>query len=301
MNSKHEKTFAGMKMNWRKNALIRKSAKYMMCLPRAVERLKASKSDYEHNPPVIINSFPKSGTHLLLQIAQAFPGVHDWGNFAASLGSSFFYHKVNESTLCGKLRRLAPGELCGGHIFYSEQMRKTTEQTNAVHLFIYRDPRDVAVSEAYYLTNMNKWHRLSKYFRNLPDMQSRIMFAIAGGREADFSYYYPDIKKRFADYQNWLSDGNTLAVRYEDLISERRPEVVREIVKFYLKKSNADVDQDYCVRSALDNINPNKSHTYRKGKKGGWRNEFTDEHKKAFKEIAGDLLIGLKYEKDSDW
>ena len=50
-----------------------------------------------------------------------------------------------------------------------------------------------------------------------------------------------------------------------------------------------------------ESINPKKSPTFRSGKTGEWKKYFTDEHKKIFKDIAGDLLIKLGYEKDNDW
>ncbi|HAT66576.1 MAG TPA: hypothetical protein DCS66_18610, partial [Flavobacteriaceae bacterium] len=43
-----------------------------------------------------------------------------------------------------------------------------------------------------------------------------------------------------------------------------------------------------------------KSH-YRKGTSGDWKNYFTEEHKKHFKERYGDLLIQLGYEANNDW
>ena len=51
-------------------------------------------------------------------------------------------------------------------------------------------------------------------------------------------------------------------------------------------------------------MNPMESHTFvkgGKGKKGGWKNFFQEEHKQAFKKIAGDLLIELGYETDLNW
>jgi hypothetical protein len=48
-------------------------------------------------------------------------------------------------------------------------------------------------------------------------------------------------------------------------------------------------------------IQPKKSHTFRTGKTGGWREFFTAEHKKLFKDVAGDLVVRLGYEKTSDW
>jgi hypothetical protein len=51
----------------------------------------------------------------------------------------------------------------------------------------------------------------------------------------------------------------------------------------------------------IEAIQPGKSRTFRSGKTGGWREHFTDEHKQLFKDVAGDLLIKLGYEKNNNW
>jgi hypothetical protein len=51
----------------------------------------------------------------------------------------------------------------------------------------------------------------------------------------------------------------------------------------------------------IDAIQPKKSHTFRSGRTGGWVNHFSEEHKKLFKEITGDLLVRLGYEENNDW
>ena len=48
-------------------------------------------------------------------------------------------------------------------------------------------------------------------------------------------------------------------------------------------------------------INPHKSPTFRSGKTGEWKKHFTEEHKKLFKEVAGDLLVRLGYEENNGW
>ena len=40
---------------------------------------------------------------------------------------------------------------------------------------------------------------------------------------------------------------------------------------------------------------------YRKGVAGDWKNHFTAQHRRAFKERYNDLLVELGYEKSSDW
>jgi hypothetical protein len=51
----------------------------------------------------------------------------------------------------------------------------------------------------------------------------------------------------------------------------------------------------------VETIQPKKSKTFRAGKTGEWKRYFKDEHKSLFKEVAGDLLVRLGYEKSNDW
>jgi hypothetical protein len=48
-------------------------------------------------------------------------------------------------------------------------------------------------------------------------------------------------------------------------------------------------------------MQPAKSHTYRKGATGGWRQSFTEQHKAEFKNVAGELLVKLGCEDDQNW
>lgn len=41
--------------------------------------------------------------------------------------------------------------------------------------------------------------------------------------------------------------------------------------------------------------------TFRKGQIGSWKTHFTDEHKRIFKAISGDLLTETGYESDANW
>jgi hypothetical protein len=41
--------------------------------------------------------------------------------------------------------------------------------------------------------------------------------------------------------------------------------------------------------------------TFRKGQIGGWREEFSEEHERAVKEVSGSLLVELGYEAGPDW
>ena len=41
--------------------------------------------------------------------------------------------------------------------------------------------------------------------------------------------------------------------------------------------------------------------TFRAGKTGSWKTYFIDDHKKLFKDVAGDLVVKLGCEKDNNW
>ncbi|WP_446348093.1 sulfotransferase domain-containing protein [Coleofasciculus sp. F4-SAH-05] len=49
------------------------------------------------------------------------------------------------------------------------------------------------------------------------------------------------------------------------------------------------------------NVFYKKSRTFRKGTIGDWRNHFTNEHKQAFKDVCGDILIKMGYADGYDW
>ncbi len=68
-----------------------------------------------------------------------------------------------------------------------------------------------------------------------------------------------------------------------------------------LTRSPLPATRQLILDSLETSINPKKSPTFRSGKTGEWKKYFTDEHKKIFKEVAGDLLVKLGYEKDNAW
>ena len=112
---------------------------------------------------------------------------------------------------------------------------------------------------------------------------------------------YPNIKDRFLKYKGWLKSKNVLPIKYEDLISQQKIYYIRKLADFYFSKRREDIDKEATVKCMIENIKPEKSHTFREGGSKKWKRYFTDEHKKVFKDIAGDLLIELGYEKDYNW
>jgi hypothetical protein len=270
-----------------RNGLVRKGSAVLLSIPKWAHGFTATSERLASLPPVIANSFPKSGTHLLLQLIEGLPDRVNYGAFLASMTSSFQFRERSLESTRRYIRRFVPGEIVRGHLFFHELYAKQLRERNAVHYFIYRDPRSVVLSEAHYLREMNRWHRLHPYFRRL-SIDDAIMLSITG--------FDPPIP-----YAGWLADENCFAVRYEDLISDQQAALIREMSTFYAKRLNTPFDVDLCVNRMAGMIEPRKSHTFRSGKRAGWREEFTAEHRRRLCEIAGDLLIRLGYEPNHEW
>jgi sulfotransferase 6B1 len=294
-------------LNWLKsqlsssNPFARKVAIGALQVPKLWRRLRARPEQYRDSPPVFANSFPKSGTHLLFQIVDGLPNVTNYGAFLSSMTSSFQFRERSPESASQFIRGFVPGEIVRGHLFYDSQNAAELAEKNVVHLFAYRDPRAVVVSEAHYLRDMNRWHRLARYFQKLPGMDEAIMLSITGFEPPIPGIEYPNIAARFARYRGWLECDDCLAIRFEDLAGEVRAAAIRRVAEFYAAHCAGPLDIDATVAAMTACIAPEKSHTFRSGKKAGWRNEFTAEHRRRFDELAGDLLIDLGYETNHDW
>lgn len=252
--------------------------------------------------PVLLGiSFPKSGTHLLDQILLGFSNVAPYSKRLHS-----FYAEYEGET--GKRRApqeairwldsLRPGDIASAHLFAQPDAAKRVCSANFIPYFIFRDPRDVVVSHVFYVTDMEARHVHHGYYQSLPDFDARLTVSILGRPELDVEF--PDIAARFAPYLAWLDHDEVLSIHFEDLINDRASALNR-IMDHFLARAPIPSSRTLILESLESSINPRRSPTFRSGKTGEWKKHFTDEHKKIFKDVAGDLLIRLGYEKALDW
>ncbi|MBP6177540.1 MAG: sulfotransferase domain-containing protein [Anaerolineales bacterium] len=252
-------------------------------------------------PALLGISFPKSGTHLLDQILLGFSNVAPY----AKRVHSFYAEYEGES---GKKREpqqalawldsLRPGDVASAHLFARPEAVERVCSPKFAPYFIFRDPRDVVVSHVFYVTDMEARHVHHEYYQSLPDFNARLTVSILGRPDADIEF--PNIADRFAPYLGWLERDEVLALHFEDLIHDRAATLTR-IMDHLLVRAPLQTSRQLILDSLEASINPTKSPTFRSGKTGEWKKHFTGEHKKIFKEAAGELLVKLGYEKDADW
>ena len=255
----------------RKTTILRKGLALSMQPFASVQALISSIEQYTIRPPIFANSLPKSGTHLLLQITRALPDSRYLGRFIAS-SPSLTQNERSPQSLARKVQAVLPGETLGSHLYYSTEVEAALKAVNALHLFIYRDPRDVIVSEAFYLAEMNHWHRMHKYFSKLDGKKARLDLALNG-----LDFRYPDCNSRLLPYAGWLNSPNVLAIRYEDISGAKQAQEIERVATAYIQKYENNKGIDVLIAALSAAVQPEKSHTFREGGSGNWRRNLDDE------------------------
>ncbi len=270
----------------------------------------ASASKPQNGWPTLLGiSFPKSGTHLLDQILLGFAKVAPFSKrlhsfYAEYEGESGAKHSPEQALAW--LDSLRPRDIASAHLFARPDAVARVCSPAFIPYFIYRDPRDVVVSHVFYVTDMEGRHVHHDYYQSLPDFNARLKVSILGRpdfrAERSRRVEFPDIAARFAPYLDWLNHPEVMAIHFEDLILDR-PSALTRIMDHFLARAplHASRSRQLILNSLEASINPTKSPTFRSGKTGEWKKHFTDEHKKIFKDAAGDLLVRLGYERGNDW
>jgi len=255
-----------------------------------------------HDLPILLGiSFPKSGTHLLDQILLGFSKVAPYAkrlhSFYAEYEGESGIKRAPEQALTW-LDSLGPRDVASAHLFARPDAVARVCSAKFVPYFIFRDPRDVVVSHVFYVTDIEARHIHHEYYQSLPDFNARLNVSILG--RPDIQVEFPNIASRFAPYLNWLDHDEVLSIHFEDLIHDRTSALTR-IMDHLLARTPLPAPRQLILDSLESSINPTRSPTFRSGKTGEWQKHFTTEHKRIFKDVAGDLLIKLGYEKNNDW
>ena len=149
-------------------------------------------------------------------------------------------------------------------------------------IVIYRDGRDVVTSDKFFL--------LRDY----------------GHKSFDFAEGVRAWRKDMEAHLEHAERCPVFACAYERLLEDGVP-CVRELFEFLDLPGDRTLIDDMVKRSSFrfyagrDRGKEDRKRFYRKGIAGDWKNHFSDEDKRVFKDLAGDMLIRLGYEKDLDW
>ena len=261
----------------------------------------------ERLPRIFLNGFPKSGLHLAVLMARSITAdaaLHPaWtGCFTHNSWSTNWAPIVG---VMAALRNLRDDTWLKGHMGYLPVYEQYLYWHGVAKAFIYRDPRDVLVSQSYHVIaedDKKYFHPAKEIYRGM-DRESRLMACLCGVEE------FAGLFDRWELYAPWLGVPWVFPLRYEDMM-ERREETARAFVRYTWDRTTWGLQraeqpreiEDRLVEAVCRNMELKPSGgTFRKGIVGGWREEFTPRVKEEFKARAGDWLIRLGYEESNDW
>jgi hypothetical protein len=267
----------------------------------AARACRAGYKEFGHLYPqnvVFVAGLPKSGTTWMKKMLASYPGfcelmIPQVTTYALKTGAGMDYDLPSDMFTRFK-EMLVVTRM---HVSGSRHNVQLLQDAGVRYLVLFRDPRDVAVSEFFYATRL-RWHARYQYYAGL---------RVAEGLKVFAQRTLPKHKQWFRSWRENRDPDTSLTLRYEDLLSgpvqamtevarlfelDHSPEKIGQIVEAHsfrrLSKGRGRGQED-------------PSSHFRKGVAGDWRNHFTPEIKAVYKEQIGDLLIELGYEQDDAW
>jgi len=172
------------------------------------------------------------------------------------------------------------------------------ERFQARAVVLFRDLRDICVSR-YFVVLHHPRYRHHAYYNTVSQSEG-------------LSHCLEVIRDEFVPWiRGWLPivrrfSERFLEIRYEDLRPDPRARLARVLDFYGIRRSPRQIDRiarHVAATTQFDlaaNIRDGTV-TARKGLVGDWKNHFTEEHVRKFKEGCGDVLIELGYERDLNW
>jgi hypothetical protein len=207
--------------------------------------------------------------------------------------------EIGKRWLEARLSRVPDNCVVSAHCAYSSELAGVISDQKMRTVCIVRDPRDTAVSHMHYLKKLKK-HPVHDAYMQLPDDHERLMVSIRGGRLGDHRML--SLAERYRNFLNWGHEGGAAVVTFEDLVgpkgggTDRAQRAAIERVAQHLGVERSESELDDIQRSLFGS-----GRTFRKGRAGGWREEFSPQHRKAASEVVGDVLLELGYGDETDW
>ncbi len=256
---------------------------------------------FNEAPPVFGNAKPKSGSHLLLQILSGFCQIAPYAYVESepirtvkATGG-----RRSPTEVLKDLEKTSSGIISWGYLDATPENVSFLCQPNRVNYFIYRDPRDMLISHVFFATEMHEGHGMHEHYSQLSSFDERLKVAITGIDKDNL--YLASVAQRYTGVFEWLNQPSVLCIRFEDLIEKREPTLNAMLDQVEKTGYKIPTPREKAMPILLETVQPNKSKTFRTGKTGEWQKYYKPEHKALFKEVAGDLLIRLGYEKNNDW
>jgi lipopolysaccharide transport system ATP-binding protein len=193
-----------------------------------------------------------------------------------------------------------PGHVYPGLFLTRQEFELRPEFADARRFVVIRDLRDTITSHYF---SLKQTHALDVHGR----VKTARDFLQAATKEEGFIYLFDRDLARLVDIQRSWLDSNEIVLKYEDLILNDaaefdalfRQKLALPVPARHVRSAVAACRFENVFGRKLGQLDE-KAHG-RQGLPGDWKNHFTPQVRRIFRERTGDLLIAAGYEKDDAW
>ncbi len=247
---------------------------------------------------ILVNSFPKSGTHLLARAVENL-GYREYGRCEGAQDADtpwLLNHRqaqtgrkcpqaaehdsirigaltefsVNPATLSDWLQQLKPDCYILGHLPFSSALPPLLNALGFGHIVILRDPRAVLTSLLHFIPRAHQSgmgaHFLAADFAGW-NVAQQLDLLLDGGYAPKAGVEIQPFAAAFRSLAAWCDVSGCLSVRFEDLIGAqgggdavRQQQALRLIAGYLECKPNSDLD-----------VYDSQARTFRQGQTQSWR------------------------------
>lgn len=232
---------------------------------------------------LFVNSFPKSGTHLLTSILGAVDSYHFSGkhlkkyevNNLANSENNNFKFSLDQNALRNNVCKIKRGQYLTTHLPYEKEIVEILDNVNFAVVNIIRDPRAIALSEAHYIRGLKR-HFLHKEFINRSsNIEEAVKLVVDGFEYANGCY--PGLNERLASYFGWIEDEKVTTLKFEKMVGSDKggsdDDLLKTIISIISCIGRSDVD----ANSVIEVFKQQNSATLRKGLVNSWENELSKD------------------------
>lgn len=243
------------------------------------------------NPPkkLAVISLGKSGTTWMRKLCSTLPGYKSFdmeGNGA-------------NGTRAFELDLIKEGEVYHGHLLHTPETVSRITDLNIATIYVYRDLRDVIVSEYYHKKFMDP-DGVGNLYPFLKTATQEEAFDVDNlNKWSDPAGHYDDVSK-------WLNVPGIAHVRFEDLRRDPVPILLNAFQKVGFNISRELVEEitsfnSFYNQSGRQPGDESPAAALRKGIIGDWKNYFLGENKEKFKQKYQAYLEQYGYENNALW
>ncbi|MFK5970132.1 MAG: sulfotransferase domain-containing protein [Candidatus Marithrix sp.] len=291
------------------------------------------KSTHLQQSRILINSLPKSGTHLLTKAVEIF----DYKEYSTNRGyikrvsdaigfntpkyfnyrqakdslkkkskantkiaiGAFTPYFVNQPTMQYWLNTVQYGQYIQGHIPFHSALTPIITGLNYRHLVIIRDPRAVVASLIPFILNAQSsgmgTHFLYEDFKSMSITQ-QLNFIFEGGHASKANVEVTSFIDVYQSILAWRNEPNCLLIHFEDLVGEQgggNTDKQANVVKELAEYLNIDFDAK--IAAKLNQIYNPSARTFRIGKIDSWKDSMDTENVEYLIEYCAELCNEAGY------